>query len=103
MKSIKDVKASLSSERRARIEKRSTETIAQIKALQELRKKKNVTQLKMAELLRIAQSGVSRIESRNDVLLSTLKNYVEVLGGHLRITVAFPDSQEIELLGINEG
>lgn len=63
---------------------------------------KNVTQLKMAELLEIAQSGVSRIENRHDVLLSTLKNYVEVLGGHLRITVAFPDSEEIELLGVTE-
>jgi transcriptional regulator with XRE-family HTH domain len=99
---MKEIKASFSPERRARIEKRSKETIAHINALQELRKTRNVTQLQMAELLRIAQSGVSRIENRNDVLLSTLKNYIEVLGGHLRITATFPDSEDIEILGVQE-
>ena len=101
MKSMKEIKASLSPERRARIEKRSKETIAQINALNVLRKTKNVTQIEMAKLLAVAQSGVSRIENRDDVLLSTLKNYVKVLGGHLRITAEFPDGEDIEIFGLS--
>ena len=101
MKSMKEIKASLSPERRAKIDKRSKEATAQINVLNELRKTKNVTQLEMAKLLAIAQSGVSRIENRDDVLLSTLENYVKALGGHLRITAEFQDAEDIEIFGIN--
>lgn len=97
---MNEITSSFSVERQNNIENRSKETIAQIYALNELRKTKNVTQLKMAELLNIAQSGVSRIESREDVLLSTLKNYVQALGGHLKITAEFQDNEAIELLGL---
>jgi len=39
----------------------------------------------MAKLLRIDQAGISKIESRSDMLLSTLRSYVEATGGSLRL------------------
>jgi transcriptional regulator with XRE-family HTH domain len=61
-------------------------------ALWHLRKARRLTQERMAQLLGIGQDSVSRLESRSDLLLSTLKSYVEAMGGSLKLVVEFPDS-----------
>jgi hypothetical protein len=43
------------------------------------------------------QSEVSRIEKRNDLHLSTLRGYVEGLGGKLELTAVFPEGEVIAL------
>ena len=53
--------------------------------LRDLRKAHELTQTRMAEALHISQDGVSRIEKRSDFLLSTLRSYVEAMGGQLRL------------------
>ena len=40
-----------------------------------------LTQKKMAEALGIGQDSVSRLEQRSDLLISTLRDYVEAMGG----------------------
>ena len=60
-------------------------------ALADLRQSRNVTQVQLAEQLGISQGNVSRVESRSDVYLSTLRAYVEALGGHLEIAAVFGD------------
>jgi hypothetical protein len=42
---------------------------------------------------------VSELERRDDVYLSTLREYVEALGGSLEIDVVFPDERIPLLLG----
>ena len=37
------------------------------------------------------QSGVSRIEHQTDVYLSTLRSFIEAMGGHLELSAIFPD------------
>ena len=37
------------------------------------------------------ESNVSRVERGQDVYLSTLRSYVEALGGRLELTAVFPD------------
>jgi hypothetical protein len=37
------------------------------------------------------QEGVSKIEKRSDLLISTLRGYVEAMGGSLSIIAEFPD------------
>lgn len=59
--------------------------------LQELREHRNVSQVALATKLGIRQPTVSKIERREDVALSTLRRYVEALGGTLQITARFPD------------
>ena len=49
-----------------------------------------------------AQDGVSRLEQRADLLLSTLRGYVEALGGSLSIVAEFPDRDPVILSGIAE-
>jgi DNA-binding XRE family transcriptional regulator len=59
-------------------------------ALDELRNAKQLTQADMAELLDVPQSPISRIEQRADMYLSTLRNYVQAMGGVLQINRCFP-------------
>jgi DNA-binding Xre family transcriptional regulator len=58
-------------------------------ALAELRRSRHVTQVQLADELGISQGNVSRLEGRGDIYLSTLRSYVEALGGHLEIAAVF--------------
>jgi len=64
---------SLSASRRRRVEARAAELIAKEMTLRELRKARKVTQVRIARALGIRQDEVSRLEKRNDLLLSTLR------------------------------
>jgi DNA-binding XRE family transcriptional regulator len=57
--------------------------------LQELRQKLEVTQVDAASAAEMTQSELSRIESRADHRISTLRRYVEALGGQLEIAAVF--------------
>jgi DNA-binding XRE family transcriptional regulator len=57
--------------------------------LKDLRELIGTQQTKVAAALDISQAAVSRLESRNDMLLSTLSDYVEAMGGDLSVHVRF--------------
>lgn len=97
MRTLKQKLAALPKERRARIAARAAELEAEEMSLQALRQARKLTQERMAKTLGIAQESVSRLEKRKDVLLSTLNQYVEAMGGQLRVTVDFPDRPSIRL------
>ncbi len=60
-------------------------------ALQELRQKKGISQEYLAETLATKQANVSRMERRTDMHVSTLRSYVEAMGGELQIVARFPE------------
>jgi len=60
-------------------------------SLRELRKLAGRTQAEVGEAAGLAQSEVSRIEARDDALLTTLRRYVEALGGELELVARFGD------------
>jgi transcriptional regulator with XRE-family HTH domain len=64
-------------------------------ALGKLREQRGATQREVADALDVSQSNVSRIEHEDDVYLSTLRGYVEALGGKLEIRAVFPDDQVV--------
>jgi hypothetical protein len=41
----------------------------------------------------MTQGNASRPEGRSDIYLSTLRSYVEALGGHLEIAAVFGDER----------
>lgn len=63
-------------------------------ALRFLREKRNLYQYDIASRLSIAQKNVCVIEKREDLYISTLKKYVEALGGTLRVTVELTEPKE---------
>ena len=99
---VDDIIAGLDPDRRRRIEERATELIAEEMTLRELRKARQLTQARVAAELGISQDGVSRLEQRTDLLLSTLRKTVEAMGGSLTLIARFPDRPPVELSGIAE-
>ena len=96
-----DVKiAGLDPARRHKVEERALELIAEEMTLQELRKARQLTQVNVARKLGISQDGVSRLEQRSDLLLSTLRKTVEAMGGNLSLIAKFPDRPPVELAGL---
>jgi transcriptional regulator with XRE-family HTH domain len=92
----------LSPERRAKIQARADQLMAEELSLRDLRLARKLTQEKMAELLQIRQEGVSRIEKRSDLHLSTLRQVIQAMGGELRLVVEFPDRPPVILSGFQE-
>ena len=90
-RTLKEVTDALPAERRARVDARAAQLIAEEKTLQDLRRAMKKTQTAVARRLNINQENVSRIESRADLLISTLEQYVAALGGKLRFVAEFPD------------
>ena len=80
--------------RRENVEQRFQETLAAM-PLDEIRKARELTQMKLGERLGVHQSEVSKIEHRSDICVSTLADYVEALGGKLEIRAVFPDRQVV--------
>ena len=99
---LDDMMADLAPARRRRIEDRAAEFIAEEMTLRELRKARRLTQVSVARELGISQDGVSRLEQRSDLLLSTLRRTVEAMGGRLSLIARFPGRPPVELSGIAE-
>jgi len=96
-RTIDEVMEKWPAERRERVEARAKELTAEYLTLQDLRKAHELTQERMAELLGIKQENVSRLEKRSDLLISTLRSYVEAMGGTLRLVAEFPDRPPVSL------
>ena len=94
---LDDAIESLHPERQTRIERLTEELVEEVVTLRELRKKQKLTQADIAQLLGIKQENVSRLERRNNIHLSTLKDYIHALGGKLHLVVEFPDREPIEI------
>jgi transcriptional regulator with XRE-family HTH domain len=95
---LDDVMAALPAERRARIEQRAME----LATLKDLRAAAQKTQEDLAAALGVGQDSISRLERRSDMLLSTLRHYVESMGGKLELVAQFPDRPPvvIEHIGV---
>lgn len=97
---VDDKIARLDPARRRKVEDRAAKLIAEEMTLRELRKARHLTQVSVAHQLGISQDGVSRLEQRSDLLLSTLRKTVEAMGGSLSLIARFPDRPPVELAGI---
>jgi DNA-binding XRE family transcriptional regulator len=100
MNTINHLRKKLSPERQRKIATRAATIIAEERSLQELRRAHKLTQKKMAEVLGVGQDSVSRLEQRSDLLISTLRSYVEAMGGKLSLVAEFPDREPVILTGL---
>jgi DNA-binding XRE family transcriptional regulator len=95
--SLEDKLARLPQERRAKVDARAAELIAEEMTLRELRRALDRTQMALAKQLGVKQETISRLEKRSDMLLSTLRSYVEAMGGELDLTAKFPNRPAVRL------
>ena len=102
-RNVNDIIRTLSSAQHKKVEARAAELIAEEMTLQELRRARKLTQVNVAKALGITQDSVSRLEKRSDILLSTLRKTVQVMGGNLSLVAEFPDRAPVVLSGLAEG
>jgi DNA-binding XRE family transcriptional regulator len=100
-RTLDEVIAGLPAGQRQDIAAKAAQLIEDEMTLRDLRKAHELTQTRMAEALRISQDGVSRIEKRSDFLLSTLRSYVEAMGGQLRLIAEFPNRKPVTISGLD--
>lgn len=87
-----ELRSRMSPERRDRNRAATEEMLTEL-PLAELRQALQMTQETLAELLETSQPEISKIEHRTDVYVSTLRRYIEAMGGDLQIIARFPEGK----------
>jgi DNA-binding XRE family transcriptional regulator len=93
----KEVLAKLTSAQRDAVKRRARELEQEEMSLSQLRKAHTFTQVRLAETLGTSQESISRIEHNSDLLLSTLRSYIEAMGGKLQLVAQFPDKPPVSI------
>jgi transcriptional regulator with XRE-family HTH domain len=96
-RSLDEFIATLPRSERARIKARAKELVADELSLREIRQALGATQTKLSRKLRIGQHAISRLETRADMRLSSLRNYLRALGGDLELVARFPNRPAIKI------
>ena len=93
-KSFKTLREKMSPERREKNQAEAKKMIAEI-ALQELRRSLNLTQEELARVLDVKQASISKLESQEDMYISTLSRFITALGGRLKLVASFPNKEVV--------
>ena len=88
----KDVRKPLSPEAEERIQQGVKEAAA-VMTLHQLREARSLTQVNLAKVLQINQGAVSKMEKRADMYVSTLRNFIQAMGGQLQVRAIFPEGE----------
>ena len=92
----------LPKQRRERVDARYRELKDEVESLRELRKAAGKAQAEIAATLKIKQPSISKIEKQTDMYLSTLRSYVEAIGGELDLVVRLPPRRVMRLHRLGE-
>ena len=90
--SFSELTKNFTPERRQRIAEMKSELLAEM-PLHELRRARALTQGDMAKMLKVNQPAVSKLEQRADIYVSSLRSYIEAVGGKLKIVAEFPEGE----------
>jgi hypothetical protein len=96
-RTVGEIIESLPKDQQASIEERFQELRQEVESLRQLRQIAGKVQADIAAALHIKQPSVSRIEKQTDMYLSTLRGYVEAIGGELELIVRLPSRPPLRL------
>jgi hypothetical protein len=91
-----------SRETKLRTNERDREPQLEVETLRQLRRVAGKAQVDIAAALKIKQPSVSKIERQPDMYLSTLRSYVEAIGGQLELVVRLPNRPALHLRHLGE-
>lgn len=97
MISHEDYKKKLTAKQRARVDELARKLIAEEKSLREIRKAREYSQVTLAEILGMNQGDLSKLERRSDAYLSTIRRYIEAMGGTLELIATFPETGPVKI------
>jgi len=89
-KKFSELTKGFSAERRKKIEEKKAQLREEMN-IAELRQAFSLTQSTLAETLGVGQAEISKIENRTDIFVSTLRRFINAMGGDLEIRAIFPD------------
>ena len=95
--SLDEFIGSLPEDEQAAIAVRADELRAEVATLKELRALSGKAQTEVARTLGIRQPSVSKMERQTDLYLSTLRSYIEAIGGELELVVKLPDRAPVRI------
>jgi hypothetical protein len=87
---------------RRRNDKGLQEIWQEVKGLRELRLIAGKAQADVATALHIKQPSVSKVENQTDMYVSTLRAYVEAIGGKLELVVRLPERSAARLYRLSD-
>jgi transcriptional regulator with XRE-family HTH domain len=88
----RDIRGTFSPEVEADIKQRVNDA-AGVMTLYQLREARSLTQVNLARVLQVNQGAVSRMEKRTDMYVSTLRSYIQAMGGQLQVKAIFPEGE----------
>ncbi len=101
-RNLNQIIAELPPERQEGVEARYQELKREVEGLRQLRQIAGKAQADVAAALHIRQPSVSKIEKQTDMYLSTLRSYVEAVGGELELLVKLPHFPTMRILHLGE-
>jgi transcriptional regulator with XRE-family HTH domain len=85
-----DLVAKMPAKRQARIG-RIAKNMREDMNLTQLREARSLSQAALGEILHVEQPAVAKLEKRADMYVSTLRRFIEAMGGELEIVAKFPN------------
>ena len=89
-KKFKDLRKAMSPEAQARSHAKAMAMIEAL-PLAELRQARHFSQEQLASVLEVKQPAVAKMEKKVDMYISTLRRFIEAMGGKLEIRAHFPE------------
>src|SRR5271154_2723050 len=89
-RNFKELESKMTPERREKVKAKTRQLLHEM-LLSEVRKEAGLTQETVAKELGIKQPTLSRLESQDDMQISTLSRLVKALGGQLEIIAHLPN------------
>ena len=87
-----DIRGRFSDRHELELQQRYEEEVKKL-SLHQVRQARSLTQVNLATILNVNQGTVSKLEKRTDMYVSTLRSYIEAMGGELQIKAVFPDGE----------
>jgi DNA-binding XRE family transcriptional regulator len=68
-------------------------SVVEAVTLNQLREARSLTQASLASILGVNQGSVSKMEKRTDMYVSTLRRFIQAMGGQLQVKAVFPEGE----------
>ncbi len=88
----RDIRRTLSPEREEET-RQYVKSVVEAVTLNQLREARDLTQANLASILGVNQGSVSKMEKRTDMYVSTLRSFIQAMGGQLQIKAVFPEGE----------
>jgi DNA-binding XRE family transcriptional regulator len=88
----RDIRRTLSPEQEEET-RQYVKSVVETVSLNQLREARSLTQASLASILGVNQGSVSKMEKRTDMYVSTLRSFIQAMGGQLQIKAVFPEGE----------